>query len=68
MKENITGVGLALRNANKRTIFIEELKNDIADNIFSQVIELIKKCYMSGMPIDFLYEQIIILKDSYKSI
>ena len=66
MKENITGVGLALRNANKRSI--EKFKNDIADNIFSQVIELIKKCYMSGMPIDFLLEQVISLRNNYRSI
>ena len=38
-------------------------RNEERDKILSQVMELIKKCYLGGMPMDFLLEQVIELRN-----
>ena len=46
--------------------FPKPIKKTVADNVFSQVIELIRRCYMSGMQMDFLLEQVIELRKQHR--
>lgn len=54
-------------STNNKNINMDNLRDEIVSGILTIVLKLIRECYESGMPINFLYEQIAKLKESYKN-
>ena len=57
---------LKINTVKSTTDIYKEIVETTVDSIFSQIMELIKRCYLGDMPMDFLLEQVIELRNQFR--